>query len=306
MKIKKIEQEFTAWAGTETDNLDKAKICLMGVPFDSATSVGKGTSQGPDMLRKLSCNLGEITEDGVVLKENLLFDVGNVMLDLNWDRFFKSVEDKALELMNTDKFCLFLGGDHSVTIPLHKAFGAYQKLLNPNAKIGIIHFDAHYDLCEEFEGHIWSHACTEARSLEGVITGNDLCFLGIRTAEVSEIEVMKKNPGIKTITASEVFKKGYLKAFKEIEVYFKGYDALYFTLDIDVLDPGFAPGTGTPLPGGISNRELMEIFKLMIEKLPIKAMDIVEVSPPLDVNNITSYAALTIIQLLLGHFSKAQ
>lgn len=292
------------WASSRTDDVDYAKICIMGIPFDNATSQGKGTSEGPWMIRNLSVGLGEITEDGQVIKEGIVFDAGDMPLDLNWERYFKDVEATALELMETNKFCLFIGGDHSVTIPLHKAFGKYQRSFKKNAKIGVIHFDAHYDLCDEFEGHRWSHACTEARTLEDVITGEDLCFLGIRTSEKSEIEMIEKNPGIKTITAGDVFRKGYLEAYKEIEAYFKDYDAIYFTLDIDVLDPSCAPGTGTPVAGGISNRELIEIFKLMFNHLPIKAMDIVEVSPPLDVNNVTSWSALRVIHELLGYYSK--
>lgn len=301
----KYSNPYGVWVGCETQAVDEAEICLMGVPFDNATSQGKGTNEGPATIRNLSSELGEITEDGVILKEGILYDAGDISVDLNWERYFKNVEDGAYTLMNTGKFCLFIGGDHSVTIPLHRAFGKYQKQLKEDAKIGIIHFDAHYDLCDEFNRHKWSHACTEARVLEdNIICGENLFFLGIRTAEISEIETIRKYPGIKTITASDVFRKGYMNAYKEIEEHFKDYDAVYFTLDIDVLAPAYAPGTGTPVAGGISDRELVEIFKLMINNLPIKAMDIVEVSPPLDINNITSWAALRVIQELLGHFSK--
>lgn len=76
------------------------------------------------------------------------------------------------------------------------------------------------------------------------------------------------------------------------------------TLDIDVLDPAFAPGTGTPSTGGLSSRELLEILRRLLEALPIRAMDIVEVAPTLDVNDITSWAALGVVQLVLEHFSK--
>jgi agmatinase len=93
-----------------------------------------------------------------------------------------------------------------------------------------------------------------------------------------------------------MFQDGYKKAVDLLVEKFSGYDMIYITLDIDVLDPAFAPGTGTPEAGGISSRELMYIINQLMEKLPVKAMDIVEVSPPLDTENqITSWAAVKVI-----------
>ncbi|MCQ4637587.1 agmatinase [Anaerovorax odorimutans] len=294
--FKLFNESWLRWGAKRKED---AKVCIMGIPFDNATSLNKGTMYGPDTLRRLSIDLSDITESFKPLKDEILYDIGDIQIDLNWERYYKTVEEEAYRLMADDQFCLFLGGDHSVTIPLHKAFGKWQKKKNKDARIGIIHFDAHYDLCDEYDGHKWSHASTEARALDDVIKGEDLHFLGIRVAEKAELDTIKRNPGIKTITALDIFQKGYLWAYKELEAHFKDYDAVYFTLDIDVLDPAFAPGTGTPVAGGISSRDLIELFKLMLEGLPVKAMDIVEVAPPLDVNDITSWAALRIIHELL-------
>lgn len=293
-----------SWLRWSAEKIEDAKICIMGVPFDNAASMEKGTSKGPDTMRNLSFNLSDMTESFVEIKEDILYDIGDIPVDLNWERYFKTVEDEAYKLMKTGNFCLFLGGDHSVTIPLHKAYGRYQKEVKKDAKIGVIHFDAHYDLCDEYEGSKWSHASTEARALENIISGEDLHFVGIRVAESMELETIAKYPGIETITAEEISEKGYMQAYKKLEEHFKGYDAVYFTLDIDVLDPSCAPGTGTTITGGLTNRELIQLFKLMIKNLPIKAMDIVEVSPPIDVNNITSWAALRIIHEVFANFSK--
>lgn len=292
-----------SWIRWGVEKKEDAKVCIMGIPFDNATSLNKGTMHGPETLRRLSIDLSEITEDFIPMKDNILYDIGDIPVDLNWEKYYKTVEDEAYKLMSNDQFCLFLGGDHSVTIPLHKAFGKWQREKSKDARIGIIHFDAHYDLCGEYDGHKWSHACTEARALEGVVKGEDLHFLGIRVAEQDELDIIKANPGIKTIKAVDVFRNGYMWAYRELEDHFKDYDAVYFTLDIDVLNPAFAPGTGTPVAGGLSSRELIELFKLMLEGLPIKAMDIVEVAPPLDVNDITSWAALRIIHELLFYKS---
>lgn len=298
---KLLNDSWLRW-GAETK--EAAKVCIMGVPFDNAVSLGKGAAKAPETMRSLSVDMSDVTEDDIVIKNGVLYDIGDIPVDLNWERYYGRVEDEAYNLMKTGNFCLFLGGDHSVTIPLHSAFGRYQKEAKGSAKIGIIHFDAHYDLCDEYDGHKWSHACTEARSLESIITGEDLTFVGIRVAEVTELETIAANPGITVVKAMEVHKAGVEAVFSKLANKYRDYDAVYLTVDIDVLDPAFAPGTGTPQPGGLTIIQLVQLFKMMLEKLPIKAMDIVEVAPDLDVNNITSWAAMRLIFDLLGHFSR--
>lgn len=293
-----------SWLRWGAESKEKARICIMGVPFDNAVSLNKGAAKGPETMRNLSIDMSDVTEDDIIIKDGLLYDIGDIPVDLNWEKYFADVSDEAYKLMQTDNFCLFLGGDHSVTIPLHQAFGKYQKEKKEDAKIGVIHFDAHYDLCDEYDGHKWSHACTEARSLETIISGEDLFFVGIRVAEKSELMTIEQNPGITVVKANEVHTNGIDSVFKKLNDKFQDYDALYLTIDIDVLDPSFAPGTGTPQPGGLTIMQLIQLFKMIIEKLPVKAMDIVEVAPDLDVNNITSWAAMRLIMDLFGHFSK--
>jgi len=293
-----------SWLRWGANSKEDAKICIMGVPFDNAVSLGKGAAKGPETMRNLSVDMSDVTEDDIVIQKGILYDIGDIPVDLNWERYFGTVAEEAYQLMKTDNFCLFMGGDHSVTIPLHQAFGRYQKEKNEHAKIGIIHFDAHYDLCGEYDGHKWSHACTEARSLETVISGEDLFFVGIRVAEESELETIAGNPGITVVKAKEVHRTGVEAVFKKLKDKFADYDAVYLTIDIDVLDPAFAPGTGTPQPGGLTSVQLIQLFQMMLEELPIKAMDLVEVAPDLDVNNITSWAAMRLIFDLFGHFSK--
>ena len=158
-----------SWLRWSAASKEEAKLCIMGVPFDNAVSLNKGASKGPETIRNLSIDMSDVTEDWIAIKDGILYDIGDIPVELQWDRYFERVKNEAYALMKSGKFCLFIGGDHSVTIPLHKAFGKYQKELAPDRKIGVIHFDAHFDLCREYDGHKWSHACTEARSLEGVI-----------------------------------------------------------------------------------------------------------------------------------------
>jgi len=288
------------WGQLLTNKRDEARICIMGVPFDLAVSCGKGAYQAPERIRYLSRYLPATTEGGACLDRVKVFDAGDVQVDLNWERYFKTVEDKAYALLATGKFCLFIGGDHSVTIPLQKAFGRHNSI----AKIGVIHFDAHCDLCNSYDGHHWSHACTERRSLDEVIKPGDLTLLGIRSYEKEELDFLRQHPEIKVIQARDVYSRGITAVYRDIEAHYRSYEAIYFTLDIDVLDPAFAPGTGTPEAGGLTSRELLELVKLIVANLPVKAMDIVEVSPGMDRSDITCWAALKIIYEVFGCISQ--
>ena len=289
-----------SWLRWSAEKLEDAKVAIMGIPFDNAVSFKKGAASAPEKLRELSVELSDVADDFIPIKEGVLYDVGEIYPELDWEKYFSEVEAHASYLMEKVPFCLFLGGDHSVTIPLHKAFGK----ANEGKKIGIIHFDAHFDLCEEYDGHKWSHACTEARALDDVIKGEDLFFVGVRVAELQELDVLKNNPGIQNIRPADLDKMGTEAAFEKIRKTFKDYDAIYLTLDIDVLDPAYAPGTGTPVSGGISSRQFIDLTRMILDELPVKAMDIVEVAPPHDVNDITSWAALRIIHQVFTRFSK--
>ena len=316
--------EECSWLRWAAEDENAASICILGIPFDGAVSLSKGAAKAPQTIRELSIDLPDTTDEWIPIRDGLLYDAGDMHPDLQWDRYFASVEKEAYRLMSTGNFCLFIGGDHSVTIPLHKAFRAYQmeayekeaqrfvdRITDQKPvgvegpKLGVIHFDAHFDLWDEYDGHKWSHACTEARALEnGVVRPEDLFFIGVRVADLDELELIRRNPGITAITAMEVHEKGIEYVLQRLEQHFAGYDAIYFTIDIDGLDPAFAPGTGTPVMGGVTAIQLIKLFRWVITNLPVKAMDIVEVAPDLDVNNVTSWAALKIIHELFTAFSR--
>lgn len=297
--------DLNPWRSLHVKNIEDANICVMGIPFDGAVSCGKGSSMAPERIRSLSRYLPPTTETGVVLDKIRVFDVADVPIDLDWVRYFGNIEAEAYKLFKNGAFCLFIGGDHSVTIPLHKAFGQAMREAG-KTKIGIIHFDAHADICDTYDNHKWSHACTERRALDDVILPEDLSYVGLRSWELEELDFFAANPEIITIKAYDIYKDGLLEAFRKLEQRYKSYDAVYFTMDIDVLDPAYAPGTGTPEAGGLSSRELIELTKLIVASLPVVAMDIVEVSPTLDVSDMTSWAALKVIYEAFGCINARQ
>ena len=267
----------------------------MGIPFDDATSFRKGTAFAPAKVRELTPHMSPITEEGHRLGELRVRDYGDVSADLNWERYFATVETQAAQALS-HPLALLLGGDHSVTIPLVSAFSQ-----TVSGQFGVIHFDAHPDLADEYDGHRWSHACTERRVLElPNIEPRHLAFVGLRSWMDGELKFLDTHPEIGIHTARDVYHRGIGAIADDIVVQLQGIDAVYFTLDIDGLDPAYAPGTGTPEAGGLSTRELLELMRVVFARLPVRALDIVEVAPPLDNADVTSFAAAKVIYEVFG------
>lgn len=282
------------WSGLVTDN-PQATIGILGVPFDGAVSFRPGAAQAPERIRQLTPHVAPITEEGLILRGLQLCDYGDVEHDLNWERYFDTVAQQA-SLALEHPFAVFLGGDHSVTIPLLQAFDA-----KINAPYGILHIDAHTDLIDNFEGHRWSHACTERRALEYPHSRADrLVFCGIRSWLEEEVDFLKAHPEITQHTARQMHLNGIPATADAVIERLQNVEHIYLTLDIDCLDPAYAPGTGTPEAGGLTTRELLEFLRRIFAALPIRAMDIVEVAPPLDYSDITTVAAVKILYEVFG------
>lgn len=280
------------WRGLKTGNPDHSDVLILGVPFDGAVSNARGAAEAPDRLRELSIKTPPLSEQGLDLRELVICDQGNVTVDPDWNRYYNQVEQQAAELMAKEKFLLFLGGDHSVTIPLGKAFAEHYS----SETVGMIHLDSHCDLMDIYDGSHWSHACPQRRFLEHEnISPDNLVMVGIRNYEAEELVFLKDNPAITVIGARQCYFQDHKLIMEQIYKAMRGIGAVYLSIDIDVLDPAFAPGTGTPEAGGLSTREVIEMTREIVINLPVKAVDLVEVAPPIDHSNITSWSALKII-----------
>ncbi len=285
------------WTELNTPVIENADVLLKAVPWDNAASAGKGAWQAPERIRQLSKILPPFTENGTELKDFHVFDAGDFQVDLDWERLWETIRTESGQLIGCGKFCLFLGGDHSVTIPLEQAFlDEYS-----GKKAGIIHLDSHSDILDEYCGHRWSHACTQRRALEHYAMSDEgLSLVGIRSWEKEELEYLAEHQKINIITAEDIWNKGISATAEDLVSRYEAYDAVYVSIDIDVLDPAYAPGTGTPEAGGLTSRELLQLIKSLLASLPVKVLDIVEVSPPMDSSDITSWAALKIIYEVFG------
>jgi len=267
------------WGASSATQIGEADVIILGIPFDGAVSNEKGAAIAPDRLRELSRILPLATEEGAVFHDLKIRDEGNVSIHLNWEQYFANVNKRSNDIINQNKFCLFLGGDHLVSIPLESAFAR----AHDGENIGIIHLDAHCDLADEYDGHKWSHACTQRRALElANVKPENLTLVGIRSFMEDELEFLHEHPSICVIKAREIYQHGLEYTFKKISERYQNCLTVYLSLDIDILDPAYAPGTGTPEGGGLSTWELMEQVRKIIANLLAKAADIVEVSPPLD------------------------
>ncbi len=275
------------WNGLHNPELEpfEADVTVLGLPFDEAASYRRGAAAAPDRIREISVHVPPTTEEGCSLEHLRVLDLGNLSPEgMNQVDYFKMVEQKAAELFRVT-FPTFLGGDHSVTIPLLNAAAGIW-----GDELGIIHLDAHLDLCAELDGNLLSHGCTHRRILEkNNLPLGQVYFIGIRSFETQELQFLE-NQQANIYTAAHICREGIAPTAQEVCRGLEKHKAVYLTLDIDFLDPSAAPGTGTPKPGGFSSRDLL-LFLRYFAELPLIGLDVVEVSPPLDHSDITSFAA---------------
>ena len=268
-------------------NENEANVFLCGVPFDKNASVGKGASLAPKVIRELSYDLPALDMVGNNLTKVKIYDLGDFCGD-NFENLQKEIHDK---LLTKDGFHIILGGDHSIAIASERAF--YDDCLKRGKTPVIIHMDAHPDICDVYEGSKYSHACPIFRALEYGYKDENITMVGIRGFEAQEIETFKKHPKLDVFKSFDIKKLG-VEALLTLLVakYRDPQYEVYFSYDIDANDPAYAPGTGTPEAFGLTNFETVAILTGLIANLNVTCLDIVEVAPPLDVNNITSWLAL--------------
>lgn len=274
----------------------KANIRLVGIPFDKNASLGKGAAYAPRYLRMLSQNIPGVTKDGKPLAKVRLFDYGDITQKAKESvvNYFARITKEVTPLLRKDGLTIFIGGDHSVNIPLFKAFLAFTKA---EGKIPVlIHIDAHPDMMEQYLGNDYSHATPARHALNNGLKPENLIFVGLRGFEVEEVTYFKSHPHIKVYLASDVHNKGISEIINEICVKFSDEKyAIYVSYDIDVNDPSFAPGTGTPEAFGLKSIDTLSLLLSLGALKNTYALDIVEISPPLDTNDITSWLALKTI-----------
>ncbi|MEM3374610.1 MAG: arginase family protein [Candidatus Woesearchaeota archaeon] len=254
---------------------------VIKVPFNAnALEKKNGIENAPDKIVSFLNNF--------YLKENGLlpfFEIDSIKVDnANIEYSNQQIE---LFVSNLQEKAVLLGGDHSITYPSFRAFS--KKFKNP----GLIIFDAHVD-CENDFRPPTHEDFVRVLIEEGTLKKENLIFIGIRNMHTNELDFIKKNK-LKIYDMKEISNDGKNEIIEAIMSVAKNFDGLYISLDIDALDPAFAPGTGYIEPGGLSTRELLFFIQKLKNLKNIYMWDLVEVNPIKDINDLTSITAAKII-----------
>jgi len=265
------------------ENADASSV-IYGIPFDSTHSLRPGTRFGPDAIR-LAFNNIEIFSNrfNVDLEDVDIEDLGNTHHTVVASEMINMVGKITSELITKDKQLFVLGGEHSLT------YGSYMSFPK---ETGYIVFDAHYDLRDEYADIKLSHAAYLRRIIEKRGAEN-IIHVGARSYAKEELE-FKLEHHIKTITDKDIRDGNGPKLVKDA---ISTFDKMYLSIDLDVLDPAFAPGIGNPEALGITSQELFDMIYAMEEK-PIRCMDIVELCPPYDNGATASIAAKLMAEVI--------
>ena len=267
---------------------------VIGVPYDGAACARKGAALGPERIRFWSTHLTPFSEDRTRLGNIRIADRGDIPIS-DQVRDFEQVREAVAALPNVP---VVLGGDHSVSIPVFQA----QRERYKDQRLGVLWVDAHPDLCDVFTGSKLSHACVLRRALESGIEPGDVCLVGLRSWEEQEIDLIE-NGGLNVYAAALIAERGMKSVASSVYSKLSKCDAVHISVDIDCLDPAFAPGTGIPEAGGLTSREVITLIKSM-QGLPLVGLDLVEVAPPLDPSEATVFAALKIIMEFVALFAR--
>ena len=266
-------------------NPDDADVFVIGLPYDLGTSGRAGTRSGPVAIRKSSANLRwediRWPWDFDLLERIKVADYGDIEFPPgNSDDLFEQVASHYGDLLAAGKTILTFGGDHFITLPVLRA---HQK---HHGKLAMIHFDAHTDTYEE-EGSTYNHGCMFYRApREGIIDADKTIQIGIRT------QYTKSKHEFEVINAAEANDLDVELISERIRQRV-GDTPCYLTFDIDCLDPSYAPGTGTPVVGGLTSDRALKIVR-GLQGINLIGMDVVEVAPSYDNAEITSLAAATL------------
>ncbi len=258
-------------------------IAIIGIPFDEKSCYLKGAAKGPEAIRAASTGkaINPWTELGMNLEEDVVMvDLGDLEVSGDFLKVFSLIEKKVLTILDKKAVPVILGGDHSISYPVVRAFSRRFKALD------VLHFDAHPDLYEELYGDRLSHACPFARIIEEGLV-EELVQIGIRAATGEQRDKALKH-GVRMIEMKDI------KNILPLDF----SNPLYISFDMDALDPAFAPGVSHHEPGGLTTRQVLDIFHAL--KAEIVGLDIVELNPERDPSGITAAAAVKIFKEIAG------
>ena len=284
----------------QPESFRNADIVILGAPIDSGTSHRSGAKFGPQAIRMgdylphdgerphLALRIDGLSKLKVVDAGDLLMPPGDLVSSL---QVLKAATEKV---SRAGAIPIILGGDHSIAsadvagIAAHRGAG----------KIGMIHFDAHADTGDLQFGALVGHGTPMRRLIEsGAVRGDRFLQLGLRGYWPDDATLdWMRDQGMRSYEMTEIHHRGLNTVLDEaLKTVMDGCDGVFLSIDIDVVDPGMAPGTGTPEPGGMTSRELLESIRRICLELPVVGLDVVEVAPPFDSADITAILANRVV-----------
>jgi len=290
----------------DVTSYENAVAVVIGAPFDGGTSHRPGARFGPQAIRltdnlphdgrrpHLALGVDPLAELGVV-------DVGDVeMLSGETERSLDKLAAAVERVARTGALPVVLGGDHTIALPdvtgvaRHVGWG----------RVSVVHFDAHADTADTQFGSLYGHGTPMRRLIEsGATRGDRFLQIGLRGywPEPEALEWMA-DQGMRSFEMTEVVERGLDTCLTEaLAIATDDCDAVFLSVDVDVVDPGLAPGTGTPEPGGLSGRQLLDAVRRVAMEVPLAGVDVVEVSPPYDHAEVTAYLAnRVVLEVLAG------
>ncbi len=264
-------------------DLQGVDVAVLGVPFDLATTNRPGSRLGPRGIRAASASLAweQCVQgwDFSPLEELAIVDYGDCPFDAGTpDQVPEAIYRQARDILATDTALLSLGGDHFISYPLLRAHA------EKHGPLALIHFDAHSDTWEDEGARIDHGTMFYHATKEGLVVPEASAQIGLRTYNESTL-------GFNIFDAVAVHERGAATIAEQVRA-LVGDRPCYLTFDIDCLDPSFAPGTGTPVVGGLSSHQALQLLQ-HLRGINLVGMDVVEVAPPYDVSEITALAAAT-------------
>lgn len=270
------------------DQVERADIVVAGVPFDSGVSYRPGARFGPTHIREASRLLRPYHPalDVSPFEIAQVADAGDIAVNpFVIGEAIDSVQAAALDLTSDGTRLVTLGGDHTIALPLLRAAA------ERHGPVALLHFDAHLDTWDTYFGAEYTHGTPFRRAFEeGIIDTEALCHVGTRGPLYGKKDLEDdRRFGFGIVTSSDVYRQGADEVAAKLRDRIGGRP-LYVSIDVDVMDPAHAPGTGTPEAGGMTSRELLEILR-GLRGLNLIGADVVEVAPAYDHAEITSIAA---------------
>jgi len=297
---------------SEPGSYADADVVIIGAPYDGGTSHRAGTRFGPQAIRQ-ACYL---PHDGSrphmalrvdALRDVVVRDAGDVeMAPGEAPKALAAVEEAVYAVASSGAIPLVLGGDHSIAWP--DATGVARH--HGRGRVSMLHFDAHADTGDIEFGSLYGHGQPMRRLIEsGALRGDRFLQIGLRGYWPGpETLSWMAEQGMRSYEMTEIVKRGLDDCLSEaFEIATDECEGVFLSVDIDVCDPGHAPGTGTPEPGGLSARELLDSVRRVCMELPVVGIDVVEVSPPYDHADITaSLANRVVLETLSGIVARRQ